>query len=156
MLSLASEEHSCSPPAHMVWYDRIPVCYSGLANIKIIFFTGSSAACKSWIPCDTNSVWANLLPSSAALTVREGCTLVVDRHDNNTFHCWPVEFIFVVISDVKQTISGHQEDDNGHSREWAKWYSWKCSEIQHKHIQWVLFRLYLVVLKLSNQGTFHF
>lgn len=37
----------------VVWYDRIPVCYSGLTNIKIIFFTGSTSACKSWIPCDT-------------------------------------------------------------------------------------------------------
>lgn len=30
-----------SPAGHMVWYDRIPLCY-GSTNIKIIFFTGST------------------------------------------------------------------------------------------------------------------
>lgn len=30
----------------------MPVCYSGLPGIKIIFFTGSTSACNLWIPCD--------------------------------------------------------------------------------------------------------
>lgn len=33
-------------------YDRIPVCYSGLSNIKIIFFTGSNFSFKV-----VNSLW---------------------------------------------------------------------------------------------------
>lgn len=47
-------QSSCPTTGHMVWHDRIPVCCSGLTNIKIIFFTSSMSACKLWIPLCIN------------------------------------------------------------------------------------------------------